>query len=82
MKVPMNDLIRVTVSGAGHEARKAMWCGHALKVPEFQTQHSIVVEWCGNSAVFHGVARERNLVECASQVGCDDVHVFPLRNKM
>ena len=45
LKVPMNDLIRVTVSGAGHEARKAtMWCGHALKVPEFQTQHSIVVD--------------------------------------
>ena len=44
LKVPMNDLIRVTVSGAGHEARKAMRCGHALKVTEFQIQHSMVVD--------------------------------------
>ena len=45
LKAPMNDIIRVTVSGRGHEARAAMRCGLALKVPEFQTQPSIVVDW-------------------------------------
>ena len=45
LKAPMNDLIWVTVSGGGHEARVAMRCGLALHVPEFQTQPSIVVDW-------------------------------------
>ena len=37
-KPPMNDLIRVTLLGLGHEARAAMWWGLSLKVPEFQMQ--------------------------------------------
>ena len=44
LKAPMNDLIRPTVSGSGHEARAAMRCGLALKVLEFQIQPSIVVD--------------------------------------
>ena len=46
LKAPINDRIRATVSGAGQEARAAMRCGLALKVPQFQIQPSIVVD-CG-----------------------------------
>ena len=45
LKALMNDLIRATVPGSGHEARVAMWCGLALKLPEFDIQISIVVDW-------------------------------------
>ena len=44
LKAPMKDLIRVTVSGSGHEARAVMRCGLALKVPEFQIQSSMVAD--------------------------------------
>ena len=57
LKAPMNDLIRVTVSGGGHEARVAMRCGLALNVPEFQTQPSIVVDW---ELIVLGVERRRS----------------------
>ena len=51
LKAPMKDHIQATVSGAGQEARAAMRCGLALKVPQFQIQPSIVVD-CGLMMVF------------------------------
>ena len=44
LNAPINDLIRLTVSGSGHEARAATWCGLSIKAPEFKTQPSIVVD--------------------------------------
>ena len=42
--VPINDLMRATVSGAGQKARIAMRCGLACKVPDLQIHRRIVVE--------------------------------------
>ena len=36
--------MRPTVSGAGQEARVAMRCGPACKVPDFQIHPRVVVE--------------------------------------
>ena len=41
----VSSQVSVSVSGGWHEARAAMPCGLALKVPEFQTQPSIMVDW-------------------------------------
>ena len=57
---PMNDRIRPTVSGSGHEARVAMRCGLALKVPAFQIHPSIVVDW-GLMMVFDAERRRSHL---------------------
>ena len=57
---PMNDRIRPTVSGAGHEARVAMRCGLALKVPAFQIHPSIVVDR-GLMMVFDAERRRSHL---------------------
>ena len=56
LKAPMKDRIRATVSGSGHEARAAMRCGLALKVPQFQIQPSIAVD-CGLMMVFDAERR-------------------------
>ena len=40
----MKDLKRLTVSGAGQEARVAMRCGLACKVQEFQIHPRMVVD--------------------------------------
>ena len=45
MEAPMNDLIRVTVSGSMHKARAVTRRGLALRVSELQTQPGIVVDW-------------------------------------
>ena len=60
LKAPIKNRIRVTVSGAGQEARAAMRCGLALKVPQFQVQPSIVVD-CGLMMVFDAERQKSQL---------------------
>ena len=60
LKAPMKDRIRAMVSGAGHEARAAMRCGLALKVPQFQIQPSVVVD-CGLMLVFDAERQRSHL---------------------
>ena len=60
LEAPMKDRIWATVSGAGQEARAAMRCGLALKVPQFQIQPSIVVD-CGLMMVFDAERRRSHL---------------------
>ena len=60
LKAPMKDCIWATVSGAGHKARAVIWCGLALKVPQFQIQPSIVVD-CGLMMVFDAERQRSHL---------------------